>query len=126
LIPGIFGQQIERMSLAMMRLNPDNSAAGDGLADLDSPGPDSGHTVHPAQVDRRPAGKTDPQENRFWILQVRMLLENPDRLAAKADDEVSRLELFNGARAGRSVDFGVFRNAREHQFNSRVRGRGAH
>jgi hypothetical protein len=126
LIPGIFRQQIEGVSLASMRLDADYSAAGDGLADVDLAGPDPGHTVHPAQIDGCAARKTDPQKNGFWTLQVRMLLENPNRPAAKAYDEVSRFELFNGTGSGRSVHSGVFRNAREHQFNSGEGGRSAH
>src|SRR4051794_12996575 len=39
-ISGIFRQQIEGASLAVMRLDADYSVAGDGLADVDLAGPD--------------------------------------------------------------------------------------
>jgi hypothetical protein len=111
---------------ATVGLDASNLAASDGLTDIKVASPGSGHPVHPAQFHRRVIRKLDPQENGFWILQVRMLLENPNWLTAKAYDEVSRFELFNQAGSVRSVQFRVFWNTREHHFNSCVGSRSAH
>jgi hypothetical protein len=108
------------MSFAAAGFNAGDFAAGDALANPDPAGPDSGHAVHPANVDRRAIGKGYVQKNRPGIFQVGVFLQNAHRLSAKADYRIASREVFNWPRSGRSVHACMFRNAGEHHFDSGV------